>query len=44
MDEETIRNLEEISMQIKALKEMTSMAKKYLVDITKPADSARAAV
>lgn len=44
MDEETIRNLEEISMQIKALKEMASMAKKYLVDITKPADSARAAV
>ena len=44
MDEETIRNLEEISMQIKALKEMASMAKKYLVDITKPAASAQAAV
>ena len=44
MNEETIRSLEEISMQIRALKEMTSMAKKYLVDITKPADSARAAV
>ncbi len=44
MTEERIRLREEISMQIRALKEMASMAAKYGCDITKPAATAREAV
>ena len=44
MSEKIIRWREEISMQIKALKEMTKMAKKYNIDISKPAITAREAV
>lgn len=44
MTEERIRLSEEIHMQIRALKEMTSMASKYGVDISKPAETAQEAV
>ena len=44
MDEEIIRLREEISMQIKALKEMKAMAKIYGYDISQPANNAREAV
>ncbi len=44
MTEERIRLREEVQMQIRALVEMTDMAKKYGVDITKPAENAREAV
>ena len=44
MTDERIRLREEVQMQIRALKEMTDMAKKYGVDITKPAENAREAV
>lgn len=44
MSDEVIRLREEISMQIKALKQIAQMAQSYNVDITKPAASARAAV
>ncbi len=44
MSDERIRTREEVSMQIRALKEMASMASKYGCDITKPAGTAREAV
>lgn len=44
MTDERIRTREELSMQIKALKEMKSMALKYGVDISKPAKDAKEAV
>lgn len=44
MTDERIRLREEVSMQIKALKETASMAAKYGVDITKPATNAQQAV
>ncbi len=44
MTEERIRLREEVHMQIRGLKEMTSMAKKYGVDISKPAETAKEAV
>ena len=44
MTEEIIRLREEISMQIKALKEMKEMAAIYGYDISKPANNAREAV
>ncbi len=44
MDEETIRLREEISEQIRALKEMKEMAKQYHFDISAPAKNAREAV
>jgi formate C-acetyltransferase len=44
MTDERIRLREEVSMQIKALKETASMASKYGIDITKPACNAREAV
>ncbi len=44
MNEHTIRLREEVSMQIKALKDMEIMADSYGVDIRKPAVSARDAV
>lgn len=44
MTEEIIRLREEISMQIKALKEMKAMAEIYGYDISKPANNAREAV
>ncbi len=44
MTEERIRLREEVHMQIRALKEMTSMAKKYGIDISKPAENAKEAV
>lgn len=44
MSDEVIRLREEISMQIKALKQIAQMAQSYNVNITKPAASARAAV
>ncbi len=44
MTDERIRLREEISMQIKALKETASMAAKYGCDITKPATTAQEAV
>lgn len=44
MTDERIRLREEISMQIQALKEMKSMAKKYGVDISEPAKNAKEAV
>ena len=43
INENTIRRREEISMQIKALKQMAQMAESYGIDISKPADSARSA-
>ena len=44
MTDERIRLREEVSMQMRALKEMASMAQKYGCDITKPATNAREAV
>ena len=44
MTDERIRLREEISMQIKALEEMASMAQKYGCNITKPAVNAHEAV
>ena len=44
MTEEVIRLREEISMQIKALKEMKEMAAIYGYDISEPANNAREAV
>lgn len=44
MTEELIRRREEISMQIKALKEMKAMAQGYGIDISKPASNAKEAV
>ncbi|MCD2346455.1 formate C-acetyltransferase [Clostridium guangxiense] len=44
MTEELIRRREEISQQIKALKEMKAMAESYGIDISKPASNAREAV
>lgn len=43
-DENTIRIREEISMHIKAFKEITKMASQYGDDITKPAKNAKEAV
>lgn len=43
MTEEVIREREEISEQIKALKEMKEMAKSYGLDISKPAENAKEA-
>ena len=42
--DETIRLREEVSDQIKALKQMTAMAKRYGFDISRPAESAQEAV
>ena len=44
MSDDVIRLSEEISMQIKALKELTLMAKSYGFDISVPAQNAREAV
>lgn len=44
MDEERIRLREEVSMQIRALRDIATMAASYGVDITKPAVSAHDAV
>ena len=44
MTDERIRLREEVSMQIRALKEMARMAEKYGWDITRPAETAREAV
>lgn len=44
MTEERIRLREEVNMQIRALQEMTSMAKKYGIDVSKPAETAKEAV
>ncbi|NTU76700.1 MAG: formate C-acetyltransferase [Alphaproteobacteria bacterium] len=44
INEETIRLREEISEQIKALKELAAMAKSYGFDVAKPATNAREAV
>ena len=44
MSDDVIRQREEISMQIKALKEMTAMAQIYGFDISQPANNAREAV
>jgi len=44
MTDERIRLREEVSMQIKALQEMTEMAKTYGCDISKPAVTAQEAV
>ncbi|MEA5056144.1 MAG: formate C-acetyltransferase [Anaerotignum propionicum] len=44
MTDERIRTREELSMQIKALKEMKSMALKYGVDLSEPAKDAKEAV
>ena len=44
MNEKTIRQREEISMQIKALQEIQKMALSYGIDISKPAVSAQDAV
>ncbi|SHH25311.1 formate C-acetyltransferase [Tepidibacter thalassicus] len=44
MDEETIRLREEISEQIKSLKELKEMAAEYGFDISKPATNAKEAV
>ncbi len=44
MTEERIRLREEVHMQIRALKEMASMAAKYGCDITRPAENAKEAV
>ena len=44
MTDETIRLRENVSEQIKALKELKSMASKYGVDISKPAQTAKEAV
>ena len=42
--DDLIRHREEISMQIRALSQIKSMASKYGIDISKPASSAREAV
>ncbi|KMQ49551.1 Pyruvate formate-lyase [Chitinispirillum alkaliphilum] len=44
MEENTIRAREEISEQIRSLKELVQMAKSYGCDITRPAQSAKEAV
>ncbi len=44
MTDERIRLREEVQMQIRALKEMASMASKYGCDITRPAENAQEAV
>lgn len=44
MTDERIRLREEVQMQIRALKELTSMALKYGCDVTRPAENAREAV
>ena len=44
MTDERIRLREEVQMQIRALKEMASMASKYGCDITRPAENAKEAV
>ena len=44
INEETIRLREEISMQIKALKDIKAMAESYGFDISKPATNAKEAV
>ena len=44
MTDERIRLREEVSMQIRALKEMARMAEKYGCDITRPAETDREAV
>ena len=44
MSDDVIRQREEISMQIKALKEMKAMAQIYGFDISQPANNAREAV
>ena len=44
MTDERIRLREEVQMQIRALKELTSMAQKYGCDVTRPAENAREAV
>ena len=44
MTDERIRLREEVNMQIRALKEMASMAAKYGCDITRPAENAKEAV
>ncbi len=44
MTDERIRLREEVQIQIRALKEMASMASKYGCDITRPAENAREAV
>lgn len=44
MTDERIRLREEVSMQIRALKEMARMAEKYGCDITRPAETVREAV
>lgn len=44
MSEDTIRAREEHSEQIRALKRMVNMAKKYGYDITKPASNAKEAI
>ena len=44
INEENIRLREEVSMQIRALKEILSMASKYGYDISKPAANAKEAV
>ncbi len=44
MTDERIRLREEVQMQIRALKEMASMASKYGCDITHPAENAQEAV
>ena len=44
IDEETIRQREEISEQIKALNDLKDMASKYGFDISKPAKNAKEAV
>ncbi|HEV7333508.1 MAG TPA: formate C-acetyltransferase [Flavisolibacter sp.] len=44
LNEHTVRLREEISLQITALKEMTTMAAEYGFDISRPAENAREAV
>ncbi|WP_422480036.1 formate C-acetyltransferase [Pleomorphochaeta sp. DL1XJH-081] len=44
MDEKTIRVREEISEQIRALKELTEMASSYGFDITRPAENTQEAI
>ncbi len=44
LDEEVIRSREEISEQIRALKDLKKMAAKYGFDISRPAESAKEAI
>jgi len=44
MNEETLRLREEVSSQIKALKDMITMAKSYGFDISRPAENAKEAI